>query len=139
MTAYASACTAGRAGRTAAITALALGLLHLEQLPHHAAVARYLGILFATTVTGFLVSAVRLWYGGHFDGRALAGGLSALALGAQLLSLTVGLPGLPELHGRPTVPGVVAMVLEATTIAALLRARRLPGHDRTESQGLCSQ
>ncbi|MGH3367895.1 MAG: hypothetical protein ACRDOY_11900 [Nocardioidaceae bacterium] len=113
-----------RLARAAGLSVLGLGLVHVVELPAHTEVAAYLGLLFAVATVGFLGAAAWLWFGRHFGAGVLAGSLSVLALGAQVVSLTFGLPGARELRGEPTPAGLVAVALEVATVVLLWLDRR---------------
>lgn len=108
------------ATRLGAGALLMLSVVHLLALPAHARMAPYLGLLFAVAALGFLLAALRMWDGRHLDGRLLGGALCITAMAAQLLSVTVGLPGVAELRGGLTPAGLLAWLLE-TAVLVLLR------------------
>ncbi len=73
----------------------ATGAIHLIETPEYYGEVRYIGILFALSVIGALVSAVGIARGERWSwqlGLLVAGG----SLVAYLLSRTIGIPGFRE-------------------------------------------
>lgn len=115
----------------AALTLVVAGAVHIPVTPEHLEEAPYIGYLFiALTAVCFLLALVIL----VADSAAVwtvSGAVTALALGAYLLSRSVALPQIGDDVGNWLEPlGVVAIVFEGLTVAlavaALRRARPLP-------------
>jgi hypothetical protein len=73
----------------------AAGAIHLVETPEYYGEVRYIGILFALSVIGALVSAIGIARGERWGwqlGLVVAGG----SLVAYLLSRTIGIPGFQE-------------------------------------------
>lgn len=106
--------------RRAAVTVLVLALTYAVQIPRVADVAAYLGLLVGSSVAVACFAAVRLWCGGHMDGRLLALMLSAVGVAGHLLNMLVGLPGASVMRGHLSPVGVVSIVLELLTVVLLV-------------------
>ena len=115
----------------AALTMVVAGAVHIPVTPEHLQEAPYIGYLFiALTVVCFLLALVIL-VADSAAVWAVSGVVTALALGAYLLSRSVALPQIGGDVGNWLEPlGLVAIVFEGLTIAlavaALRRARPLP-------------
>jgi hypothetical protein len=97
---------------------LALGVVHLVEIPSHYEISPYLGVLFAVNFAGTLVAAFGIWRGAKGWGWTLGALISLLSLLAYLASRLFGLPAAPELAGEWTSAlGSVAMILEGTFLA----------------------
>lgn len=116
----------------AALTLVVAGAVHIPVTPEHLEEAPYIGYSFiALTAVCFLLALVILVADTPAVWTAI-GVVTALALGAYLLSRSVALPQIGDDVGNWLEPlGVVAIVFEGLTIAlavaALRRARPLPG------------
>jgi hypothetical protein len=115
----------------AALALVIAGAVHIPVTPEHLEEAPYIGYLFlALTVVCFLLATLVL--AADTSGVwALGGVVTALALGAYLLSRSVALPQIGDDVGNWLEPlGVAAVVCEGLTVtlagAALRRARLLP-------------
>jgi hypothetical protein len=97
---------------------LALGVVHLVEIPTHYAISAYLGVLFGVNVAVTLVAAAGIQRGAKRWGWTLGALISLLSLLAYLASRLFGLPTAPELAGEWTSAlGSVAMILEGTFLA----------------------
>ena len=111
----------------AALTLVVAGAVHIPVTPEHLEEAPYIGYLFiALTVVCFLLALVIL----VADSTAVwtvSGVVTALALGAYLLSRSVALPQIGDDVGNWLEPlGVVAIVFEGLTVALAVAALRRP-------------
>lgn len=102
--------------RAAALTVVLVSLLSILHLGEVADVASYLSLVMTLGVLVSVFAAVRLWSGGTWDGRALAGGLCLIGLTGQVLNLTVGLPGASALSDDLGPGTILSMVLEVSTL-----------------------
>jgi hypothetical protein len=107
--------------KAAAVAMLLLGALFLLSWHGVDAAASYLGLMAAVIAVLAVVSAQRLWSGGHLDGRLLACVLSVVAFVGGLLNLTVGLPGAPSLHESSGPATWVAFALEVGAVWLIAR------------------
>ncbi len=109
--------------RFAGLLLLTTALAHGWLAPDHRTHAPVLGLLFvAFAVAGTLLAGLLLTTG---QGLAPAGGLCVLAIGAYLLSRTVGLPAHAHDIGDWSDPlANVCLACEAAVVALGLRARR---------------
>jgi hypothetical protein len=97
---------------------LAVGVVHLVEVPTHYGISPYLGVLFAVNFVGALVAAFGIWWGAKCWGWSLGALISLLSLLAYLASRLFGLPGAPELAGEWTSAlGSLAMVFEGMFLA----------------------
>lgn len=97
---------------------LAVGLVHLVEIPSHYGIRPYLGVLFAINFLVTLVAAFGIWRGAKGWGWSLGALISVLSLLAYLTSRLFGLPAAPELAGEWTSAlGSVAMILEGMFLA----------------------
>jgi hypothetical protein len=103
------------------VAMLALGLLFLVTWREVNAAASYLGLTAAVLAVLALVSALRLWSGGHLEARLLACVLSVVAFVGGLLNITVGLPGAPSLHEASGPATWVAFALEVGSVWLIVR------------------
>lgn len=92
---------------------LAVGAIHLFEVPEHFEAATYLGVLFVANAVGSLVSAVGISRGAKSWGWTLGAVVSGLALVAYPISRFFGLPDFPEAAGAWDTPlGSLAMIFE---------------------------
>jgi hypothetical protein len=97
---------------------LAVGAVHLVEIPSHYGISPYLGVLFAGNFAGTLVAAFGIWRGAKSWGWSLGALISFLSLLAYLASRLFGLPATPELAGEWTSAlGSLAMVFEGMFLA----------------------
>jgi hypothetical protein len=97
---------------------LAVGTVHLVEVPAHYGFSLYLGVLFAANFAGTLVAAFGIWRGSKGWGWTLGVLISALSLLAYLASRLFGLPAAPELAGEWTSAlGSLAMIFEGLFLA----------------------
>ncbi len=100
---------------------LAVGLIHLVEIPEYFADAAYLGVLFAANAVLAVVAAVGIARGATGWGWSLGALVAGGAFVAYVVSRTVGLPGLADAEFFDPV-GVASLVLEAFYLVACLRA-----------------
>ena len=97
---------------------LAVGVVHLVEIPSHYSISPYLGVLFAANFALTLVAAFGIGRGAKGWGWTLGALVSSLALLAYLASRLFGLPAAPELAGEWTSAlGSLAMIFEGMFIA----------------------
>jgi hypothetical protein len=106
--------------RLAGLTVLLLGGTYAVQIPRLVDVAAYLGVLAGSGFAVACLAAVRLWFGGHMDGRLSALTLSAVGLAGHLLNLLAGLPGATVLRGHVSPVSIVSIALDLLTIVLLV-------------------
>ncbi|HJR40327.1 MAG TPA: hypothetical protein VJ819_18240 [Nocardioidaceae bacterium] len=113
--------------RAAAVTMLLLGACFAVQIPRLTDVAPYLGVLIGAGVAAGVFAAVRLWFGGHMEGRVLALTLALAGLVGHGLNYAAGLPGASALEGNVSGASMLAIPLElATVVLLVLDAARRP-------------
>jgi hypothetical protein len=112
---------ATRGARATAMAVLLVSLVLAVKLPALWSAASYLGVLTGVLVGLGVLAAVRLWFGGHLEGRLAAGLVAALALTGQLLNATLGLPGASALQGPIGTWGLLAVVGELAVLGLLGR------------------
>jgi hypothetical protein len=97
---------------------LAVGVIHLIEVPEHFEAAAYLGALFAANFAGTLAATLGIFRGAKGWGWTLGALISALSLLAYLVSRLFGLPGFTEAAGEWDEPlGSLAMILEVLYLA----------------------
>jgi hypothetical protein len=97
---------------------LAVGAVHLVEIPSHYDISPYLGVLFAGNFAGTLVAAFGIWRGVKGWGWTLGAVTSSLSLLAYMASRLFGLPAAPELTGEWTSAlGSLAIIFEAMFLA----------------------
>jgi hypothetical protein len=97
---------------------LAVGVVHLIEIPTHYGISAYLGVLFAVNFVATLAAALGVWRGAKGWGWTLGAMISLLALLGYLASRLFGLPGAPELAGEWTSAlGSLSMICEAMFLA----------------------
>jgi hypothetical protein len=97
---------------------LAVGTVHLVEIPSHYGISPYLGVLFAVNFAGTLVAAAGIRRGAKGWGWTLGALISLLSLFSYLASRLFGLPTAPELAGEWTSAlGSLAMIFEGTFLA----------------------
>jgi hypothetical protein len=97
---------------------LAVGTVHLVEIPAHYGISPYLGVLFAVNFGGTLVAAFGIQQGAKGQGWSLGALISFLSLLAYLASRLFGLPAAPELAGEWTSAlGSLAMIFECMFLA----------------------
>jgi hypothetical protein len=115
----------------AALTLVVAGAVHIPVTPEHLEEAPYIGYLFIALTVVCFVLALMIAVADTTAVWAVSGVVTALAVGAYLLSRSVALPQIGDDVGNWLEPlGVVAIVFEGLTVglavAALRRARPLP-------------
>jgi hypothetical protein len=97
---------------------LAVGVVHLVEIPTHYGISPYLGVLFAVNFALTLVAAFGIGRGAKGWGWTLGALISSLALLAYLVSRLFGLPAAPQLAGEWTSAlGSLAMIFEGMFLA----------------------
>jgi pheromone shutdown protein TraB len=97
---------------------LAVGAVHVVEIPSHYEISPYLGVLFAANCALTLVAAYGIQQGAKGWGWTLGALISFLSLLGYLVSRLFGLPAAPELAGEWTSAlGSVSMIFEAMFIA----------------------
>jgi len=97
------------------ILILAVGTVHLAEIPSHYEISPYLGMLFAANFAATLVAAAGIQRGAKGWGWTLGALISLLSVLAYLASRLFGLPAAPALAGEWTSAlGSLAMILEGT-------------------------
>jgi hypothetical protein len=97
---------------------LAVGVVHLVEIPSHYEISPYLGVLFAVNFALTLVAAFGIQQGSKVWGWSLGAVISILSLLAYLVSRLFGLPAAPELIGEWTSAlGSLAMIFEGMFLA----------------------
>ena len=97
---------------------LAVGTVHLVEIPAHYEISPYLGVLFAVNFAVTLVAASGIWWGAMGWGWGLGAQISVLSLLAYLASRLFGLPDAPQLAGEWTSAlGSLAMIFESMFLA----------------------
>ena len=97
---------------------LAVGTVHLVEIPAHYEISPYLGVLFAVNFAGTLVAAAGIQRGTKGWGWTLGALISLLSLLAYLASRLFGFPDAPELAGEWTSAlGSLAMIFESMFLA----------------------
>ena len=97
---------------------LAVGTVHLVEIPSHYEISPYLGVLFAVNFAGTLVAVAGIQRGAKGWGWTLGALISLLSLLSYLASRLFGLPTAPELAGEWTnALGSLAMIFEGTFLA----------------------
>ena len=97
---------------------LAVGVVHLVEIPSHYDISPYLGALFAVNFAATLVAAFGIRQGAQGWGWTLGALISSLSLLAYLVSRLFGLPEAPELAGEWTSAlGSLSMILEVMFLA----------------------
>jgi hypothetical protein len=97
---------------------LAVGVVHLVEIPTHYGISPYLGVLFAVNFALTLVAAFGIGRGAKGWGWTLGVLISSLALLAYLVSRLFGLPAAPQLAGEWTSAlGSLAMIFEGMFLA----------------------
>jgi hypothetical protein len=97
---------------------LAVGTVHLVEIPAHYEISPYLGVLFAVNFAVTLVAASGIWRGTMAWGWGLGALISILSLLAYLASRLFGLPHAPQLAGEWTSAlGSLAMIFEGMFLA----------------------
>ena len=97
---------------------LAVGTLHLVEVPSHYEISPYLDVLFAANFACTLVAAFGIWRGAKGWGWSLGALISLLSLLAYLASRLFGLPAAPALAGEWTSAlGSLAMIFEGMFLA----------------------
>jgi hypothetical protein len=100
------------------VLVLAVGMVHLVEVPTHYLISPYLGVLFVVNFIASLVAAFGIWRGAKGWGWTLGALISLLSLLAYLASRLFGLPAAPELAGEWTSAlGSLAMIFEAMFLA----------------------
>lgn len=103
---------------TGIVLILAVGAVHLVEIPSHYEISPYLGVLFAVNFLVTLVAAFGIWRGAKGWGWSLGAVISLLSLLAYPASRLFGLPAAPELAGEwMSALGSVAMILESMFLA----------------------
>jgi hypothetical protein len=97
---------------------LAVGVVHLVEIPTHYGISPYLGVLFAVNFALTLVAAFGIGRGAMGWGWSLGALISSSALLGYLVSRLFGLPAAPELAGEWTSAlGSLAMIFEGMFLA----------------------
>jgi hypothetical protein len=97
---------------------LAVGVVHLVEIPTHYGISPYLGVLFAVNFALTLVAAFGIGRGAKGWGWTWGALISSLALLAYLVSRLFGLPAAPQLAGEWTSAlGSLAMIFEGMFLA----------------------
>jgi hypothetical protein len=103
---------------TGIILVLAVGAVHLVEIPLHYEISPYLGVLFAVNFAGTLVAAAGIFRGARSWGWSLGALISFLSVLSYLASRLFGLPYAPELVGEwSSALGSLAMILEGMFLA----------------------
>ena len=97
---------------------LAVGTVHLVEIPSHYEISPYLGVLFAVNFALTLVAAFGIQRGAKGWGWTLGALISLLSLLAYLASRLFDLPAAPALAGEWTSAlGSLSMILEGMFLA----------------------
>jgi len=97
---------------------LAVGTVHLVEIPSHYEISQYLGVLFVLNFAGTLVAVAGILQGAKGWGWTLGALISLLSLLSYLASRLFGLPTAPELAGEwKSALGSLAKIFEGTFLA----------------------
>jgi hypothetical protein len=97
---------------------LAVGTVHLVEIPSHYEISPYLGVLFVLNFAGTLVAAAGILQGAKGWGWTLGALISLLSLLSYLASRLFGLPTALELAGEwSSALGSLAMIFEGAFLA----------------------
>ena len=97
---------------------LAVGVVHLVEIPTHYGISPYLGVLVAVNFALALVAAFGIGRGAKGWGWSLGALISCTALLGYVVSRLLGLPAAPELAGEWTSAlGSLAMIFEGMFLA----------------------